>query len=88
MPDLDPKRARLGSAGQGMVTRPRKASRKPFPGRPRVMDFIVACFDIFIQTDQLICFVFLDITSQAHRCMNTSRGSFQAEKAREGGKRR
>jgi len=29
---------------------------------------------------------FLDITSQAHRYMNTSRGSYKAEKAREGGK--
>ena len=31
-------------------------------------------------------FAFLDITSQAHRYMNTSRGSYKAGKAREGGK--
>lgn len=38
---------------------------------------------------ELAPFASLDImTSQAHRCMNTSRGSYKAEKAREGGKRR
>ena len=33
-----------------------------------------------------VAFAFLDITSQAHRYMNTSMGSYKAGKVREGGK--